>query len=563
MAISLTRRIVFLFFSAILATAGLALAADTMNPPLTNWSMPRTWSPHSASRGLSTQADISSAFVGIAITPCRQFDVRPGTLLDNTNLTITLTGAPCGIPADVPAVSVNITVFSITGATGNGVFQVGTALNPTFAWINYPPTEAQRGNAGIVPLDSTGHIVVKVNQGGGSIQLTVDVNGYFVDSGAVLNTGAGLNLQGNTAGALVSGTNASTAGGFTSGVAGALFTPGSAGSGVLGVQFASTGLNFGVAGLNASSTDGATGVFGLAAASTGATYGVQGSNSSGSGNSAGVLGFDGSGRPPTPVTFGSAGVRGESEANFGVLGITNFPAGFSAVAGHLMTTAGVNTAIGRLGANFGTATDATGPPWGVFSSGNLGALGVKHFVEPHPTDPRRVVLYSSLEGREVGTYFRGTARVVNHQAIIEIPEDFRMVTDDEGLTVQLTPVGDLATLAVISRDLNRIVVKASKDVTFDYLVHGVRRAFKDLEPIRIGYEFMPQSPEETMPAYLTEEAKRRLIANGTYNPDGTVNMSTAERAGWTKIWADRRAASEAAARAAAQQRALPSAFPWQ
>jgi hypothetical protein len=47
---------------------------------------------------------------------------------------------------------------------------------------------------------------------------------------------------------------------------------------------------------------------------------------------------------------------------------------------------------------------------------------------------------------------------------------------------------------------------------------------------------MPHSPGETLPAYLTDEAKKRLIANGTYNPDGTVNMNTAERLGWAERW---------------------------
>src|SRR6266496_5852217 len=116
----------------------------------------------------------------ISVTPCRQYDSRNATALpDNTNRSVTLTGAPCGIPTSAVAVSVNITVFSITGAGGNGVFQVGTATNPTFAWINYPPTESQRGNAGALPLNGSNQIFVKVNQGGGSIQLTVDVNGYY------------------------------------------------------------------------------------------------------------------------------------------------------------------------------------------------------------------------------------------------------------------------------------------------------------------------------------------------------------------------------------------------
>jgi len=92
-------------------------------------------------------------------------------------------------------------------------------------------------------------------------------------------------------------------------------------------------------------------------------------------------------------------------------------------------------------------------------------------------------------------------------------------------------------------------------VTFDYLVQGVRRAYKDFQPLVNGYEFMPLSADARIPAYLTEEAKRRLIANGTYNQDGTVNMTTAERAGWTKIWADRAAETEAAATRAREERA--------
>ena len=116
----------------------------------------------------------------ISVTPCRQYDSRNATALaDNTNRAVTLTGAPCGIPTTAVAVSVNLTVFSITGAGGNGVFQVGTANDPTFAWINYPPIETQRGNAGFLPLNGSGQIVVKVNQGGGSVNFTVDVNGYF------------------------------------------------------------------------------------------------------------------------------------------------------------------------------------------------------------------------------------------------------------------------------------------------------------------------------------------------------------------------------------------------
>ncbi len=114
------------------------------------------------------------------LAPCRQYDSRNFTpLLDNTNRFVALFGAPCGVPVGATAVTVNITVFNIMGAGGNAVLQVGTAADPTFAWINYPPSETQRGNAGFLPLNGSGQIVLKVNQGGGAVDLTVDVNGYF------------------------------------------------------------------------------------------------------------------------------------------------------------------------------------------------------------------------------------------------------------------------------------------------------------------------------------------------------------------------------------------------
>ncbi len=114
------------------------------------------------------------------LTPCRQYDSRDATPLpDNTNRIVTVIGAPCGVPPGATVVTANITVFGITGAGGNAVFQVGTDLDPTPAWINYPPGETQRGNAGFLPLNGSGQIVVKVNQGGGRVDFTVDVNGYF------------------------------------------------------------------------------------------------------------------------------------------------------------------------------------------------------------------------------------------------------------------------------------------------------------------------------------------------------------------------------------------------
>ena len=77
-----------------------------------------------------------------------------------------------------------------------------------------------------------------------------------------------------------------------------------------------------------------------------------------------------------------------------------------------------------------------------------------------------------------------------------------------------------------------------------FTVNGVWRAFRSWDPVVDGDESTPRSPEDTMPAHLTEEARHRLIANGTYHEDGTVNLETAERMGWVALWQEQSARSQ-------------------
>jgi hypothetical protein len=238
----------------------------------------------------------------------------------------------------------------------------------------------------------------------------------------------------------------------------------------------------------------------------------------------------------------TAGVRGVGNDAIGVLGISRNSGGFGGgvgVSGVLLDspTGTGEQALGHLAVSFGE--DTGNAPWAVFGDGDIGATGVKHFVEPHPTDPSLVIKYTSLEGPEAGTYFRGKGRFSGGIATIEVPEDFRLVTAEEGLSIQVTPIGQMATVAVQRIDLERIVVQGSRNVEFFYLVNGVRRTFRDLKPIQRGAEFRPAKAGAKMPAYLSEEQKRSLIRNGTYREDGAVNMETARRLGWDRIWAAR------------------------
>ncbi len=156
-----------------LFAVGICVSAQESRTAVQEPGPPRAFQQNSVSA-------VSPALRFHSVTPCRQYDSRTTTpLASGTTRNVTLTGAPCGIPATAQAVSVNIAVFSITGATGNGVFTVGIPLGSSIAFINYPPAQGQIDNSGAVPVDASGNIAVSVNQGGGTVQFVLDVNGYY------------------------------------------------------------------------------------------------------------------------------------------------------------------------------------------------------------------------------------------------------------------------------------------------------------------------------------------------------------------------------------------------
>jgi hypothetical protein len=281
-------------------------------------------------------------------------------------------------------------------------------------------------------------------------------------------------------------------------------------------------------------------------AATGLGRGVLGRTTSLTSHGSAIFGRDSTGvvsATAGPATS-PAGVVGHGQN--GLIGKTSSVNGF-AVTGVAENGSGVATGAGIVG----LGTNAF-----VANIGGYAGPDPSIMVSPHPTDASVVIGYAALNGNEAGTYFRGTAHTTGREFVIDIPEDFRMVTEAEGLTVQLTPVGAPATMYVLSEDQNQIVVRSSRDVKFHYLVQGIQVGYKNYNPIRntMDYSiFVPQTPDGKMQSAWPEYIKQRLIANGTYNQDGTINMGTAERVGWARIWREREeAAMAAAAKAAAE-----------
>lgn len=135
----------------------------------------------------------------------------------------------------------------------------------------------------------------------------------------------------------------------------------------------------------------------------------------------------------------------------------------------------------------GYFVDSTSDTYAWIASGSIGILsyGTKSFVQEHPEDPSQVIIYAALEGGEAGTYYRGSAQLANGEAVIELPEHFSLVTEDEGLTVQVTPREDCNGLYVAQVTTTQIVVKelqgGTSNARFDFFINGVRAGFADFQ----------------------------------------------------------------------------------
>jgi hypothetical protein len=138
--------------------------------------------------------------------------------------------------------------------------------------------------------------------------------------------------------------------------------------------------------------------------------------------------------------------------------------------------------------------------------GTLNVFGTKNFVQPHPTDDTKKIVYVAAEAGEALTMARGVSRTENGRATVRLPDHFALVTsEDAPLTVQLTVEGAPALVYVVSKSKEAIEVKMKdsdfsefRDVTFDYFVQGVRDGFEDhiaiqdVDPARDGQRLSPK-----------------------------------------------------------------------
>ncbi|MBZ5640898.1 MAG: hypothetical protein LAO51_19345, partial [Acidobacteriia bacterium] len=172
------------------------------------------------------------------------------------------------------------------------------------------------------------------------------------------------------------------------------------------------------------------------------------------------------------------GYFSDNRGDYGDFAIVDGSTGGEGVWGHGVT----------LGGYFENGVSGA---WAYVSSSagaTISGPGAKNFVQNHPEQSDRIIEYSALEGDEVGTYTRGSAKLVDGEARVALGETYRWVTNPElGLTVHLTPVGASAHLYVAEKSTTEIVVKGDPgdpDVAFDYLVMGLRIGFENENVVR-------------------------------------------------------------------------------
>ena len=157
---------------------------------------------------------------------------------------------------------------------------------------------------------------------------------------------------------------------------------------------------------------------------------------------------------------------------------------FLAPAGNGLAIGTYSTVPLVLGTN-STNRIEIGGTGGVTVTGDFTVTGgTKNFAVVDPANAKSAIYFAALEGPGAGTYFRGTARMKDGEAVIDLPGYFSRITEPERLTVQLTPLGTWGQLYVAEKAPGRLVIRAApdtSDIEFDFLVQGVRKGYLDYE----------------------------------------------------------------------------------
>lgn len=114
-------------------------------------------------------------------------------------------------------------------------------------------------------------------------------------------------------------------------------------------------------------------------------------------------------------------------------------------------------------------------------------LPAKPFDIPHPSKENHRLRHISLEGPEIGVFYRGKSK----SEVIELPDYWVDLVHEDSITVNLTPVGSYQHLYVQSIKDNKITVGGGLTINGEILYNYHYTVFaerKDLDKLVVEYE---------------------------------------------------------------------------
>jgi len=136
---------------------------------------------------------------------------------------------------------------------------------------------------------------------------------------------------------------------------------------------------------------------------------------------------------------------------------------------------GVGTELFRVDddGNVGIAT--ADPQYKLHVHGSFAAT-TKSFVIPHPTKENHKLRYACLEGPENSVYVRGRTT----EPVIELPDYWTGLVNEESITVNLTPIGNKK-VWVEEINNNKVSIGSNDSIDCFYTVFAERTDVEKLE----------------------------------------------------------------------------------
>jgi Tol biopolymer transport system component len=131
----------------------------------------------------TTAAPLPPTYQGFhTVVPCRLVDTRllpgdwGGPAINAGYDRSFVAAGRCGVPTSAKAVSLNLTVTSASTSGNLRLFAAGAA--PFASAINYRPGQT-RANSALTYLGPSGELTVRSDQASGTVDVIIDLNGYF------------------------------------------------------------------------------------------------------------------------------------------------------------------------------------------------------------------------------------------------------------------------------------------------------------------------------------------------------------------------------------------------